>query len=369
MEHLEEGEIHAWLDGQLSADRGAEIERHSAGCAECAARVAEARGFIAASSRILSALDDVPGDVIPALPAAAPDDLAVRRQAGAKRRRFSIPISAAAAVLVAVLGTFTWSNVGRERATQTLEVPASVAEKSQETAREAVTSSTPTIIAPTVPPRPSLPVVANAAPRRAEADASAAPADRVGAGALGAVAQSASPREAQAEAAPSPPPAVPADEDVRRRRDRAPSMAAAPIASAAASAAPGASAGRAMAKAAASDAVTSDSVPNVIKGADDVSAIAGCYRIEGTTPQRFLDLRVTVLPEERDPTARVLFLRGGGAVERASWAFSGQDSVRLELGRTSLGTTVRARIGADGISGITESGQPFRAGRTASCSR
>lgn len=65
MEHIDEGTIHAWLDGALPPDEGGRIETHVASCAECAAAVAEARGLIAASSRILAALDDVPGGVIP----------------------------------------------------------------------------------------------------------------------------------------------------------------------------------------------------------------------------------------------------------------------------------------------------------------
>jgi hypothetical protein len=60
MQHLDEGTIHAWLDGALSADAAARAETHVASCALCAEAVAEARGFIAASSRILTALDDVP---------------------------------------------------------------------------------------------------------------------------------------------------------------------------------------------------------------------------------------------------------------------------------------------------------------------
>ncbi|MGK2960718.1 MAG: anti-sigma factor family protein [Gemmatimonadaceae bacterium] len=65
MQHPDEGTIHAWLDGQLSADEGAELEAHAATCAECAASIAEARGLAAASSRIVSSLDIVPGGVIP----------------------------------------------------------------------------------------------------------------------------------------------------------------------------------------------------------------------------------------------------------------------------------------------------------------
>ena len=66
MQHPDEGTVHAWLDGALPADEASALAAHVAGCATCAAAVAEARGLIAASSRILSALDAVPGGVIPA---------------------------------------------------------------------------------------------------------------------------------------------------------------------------------------------------------------------------------------------------------------------------------------------------------------
>lgn len=65
MRHPESGTIHAWLDGELDRGEAAALEMHVAECSECAGAVAEARGFIAASSRIVSALDSVPGDVIP----------------------------------------------------------------------------------------------------------------------------------------------------------------------------------------------------------------------------------------------------------------------------------------------------------------
>lgn len=65
MEHIDEGTIHAWLDEALPPDEGARVDQHVRACAECAAAVAEARGLIAASTRILSALDDVPRDVVP----------------------------------------------------------------------------------------------------------------------------------------------------------------------------------------------------------------------------------------------------------------------------------------------------------------
>jgi len=68
MQHPDEGLIHTWLDGELSIDEAASLEAHIAECAECSAKVAEARGLVAASSRIVSALDIVPSGVIPAAP-------------------------------------------------------------------------------------------------------------------------------------------------------------------------------------------------------------------------------------------------------------------------------------------------------------
>src|SRR5262249_3633947 len=65
MQHIDEGTVHAWLDGALPAAEAAAVERHARDCAQCAALVADARGLIAGAARIISALDDVPGGVIP----------------------------------------------------------------------------------------------------------------------------------------------------------------------------------------------------------------------------------------------------------------------------------------------------------------
>ncbi len=72
MNHLDEGTIHAWLDGALDATRARDAEAHVAQCAACSAAVAEARGLIAGSSRILNALDDVPSGVTPKRAPVAP---------------------------------------------------------------------------------------------------------------------------------------------------------------------------------------------------------------------------------------------------------------------------------------------------------
>ncbi len=94
MRHPDEATIHTWLDGALSADEAARTESHMAGCSECAGKVTEARGFIAASARILNSLDDVPRAVIPSAPS---------------RPRLNWPLlQAAAALLVVAAGTMVF---------------------------------------------------------------------------------------------------------------------------------------------------------------------------------------------------------------------------------------------------------------------
>jgi hypothetical protein len=70
MSHPEEGLIHAWLDGELDAEESARVEALVASDPAWAAAVAEARGLIAATSRIVGALDRVPANVIPKTAAA-----------------------------------------------------------------------------------------------------------------------------------------------------------------------------------------------------------------------------------------------------------------------------------------------------------
>ena len=79
MEHLDEGMAHAWIDGELSADETVAIEAHLQTCGSCAAIVAEARGFVAATSRIVSQLDHVSAGVIPAVATTRPAALRARR--------------------------------------------------------------------------------------------------------------------------------------------------------------------------------------------------------------------------------------------------------------------------------------------------
>lgn len=55
--HVDEGTVHAWLDGMFAADDAARVAAHVTGCAACADMVAEARGLMAGAARVVGALD------------------------------------------------------------------------------------------------------------------------------------------------------------------------------------------------------------------------------------------------------------------------------------------------------------------------
>jgi hypothetical protein len=110
-EHLDEGTIHAWLDGALPPDESARVEAAANSCAECSALVAEARGLIAASSRILSSLDTVPSGVIPG-GSGNVDQLAALRARNVRTKRHwwndRRIVAAASIVFVAGVSTMVW---------------------------------------------------------------------------------------------------------------------------------------------------------------------------------------------------------------------------------------------------------------------
>jgi hypothetical protein len=116
MQHLDEGTIHAWLDDALDPAERAAAETHVAGCAECSAAVAEARGLIAASSRVLIALDDVPADVLPTGTIATPGG--GRRQTRAWWNNNVVRVAIAASFMFAVASVFT----SRDRANESAVV-------------------------------------------------------------------------------------------------------------------------------------------------------------------------------------------------------------------------------------------------------
>jgi hypothetical protein len=128
MEHLDEGTIHAWLDGELPPAEAAALEDHAKRCGACGHMVSEARGLTAASTRILKSLDEVPSRVVPLgvealrhrapVPRAGRVEPASNVQRRAKRVWFRRPqVAAAAALLLVAVGTW---RVAREQPSATV---------------------------------------------------------------------------------------------------------------------------------------------------------------------------------------------------------------------------------------------------------
>ena len=213
MNHLDEGTIHAWLDGALDARGAADAQAHVNQCAGCAAQVAEARGLIAASSRILTALDDVPAGVTPKRAAPAP-----------KMRRWTASpwITGVAAALVIVA---LWRTSDMDRSVPSAKVATDMAIPQV----KALESAPPSLAPVPVPQQiASTPATSGAqslsrAGRGARADSAASFGARTGAGAGGSVLGETRQRlEATAPAsAPPPAPAVAAAAVAADTRDRA----------------------------------------------------------------------------------------------------------------------------------------------------
>lgn len=113
--HVDEGTVHAWLDGAFDDEAAEAVADHVAACAVCAAAVAEARGLIAGSTRVLGALDDVPAGVVTAGDAArTAARLAAKATPPPPRtgRPWWVGI-AATAVLAAGGGAIVWTGADR----------------------------------------------------------------------------------------------------------------------------------------------------------------------------------------------------------------------------------------------------------------
>ena len=277
--HIDEGTIHAWLDGALPADEAGRVEGHVEQCASCAAAVAEARGLIAGASRILTALDDVPGAVVPKRVPAAPP---------ARRRWRAAPwVTGIAAAMILAVGIVTW-NSGSARMAGDMTVMSSLESK-------AVADTTPPAAAPA-------PAIGSARERDEQRrDAGPALAKRSG-GASGTIASG---RGAVVAAAPAPPPAsADTKRDEARVADFSASRRQAIVANAdAADSGASKPANQARAELLSRAVVTSA----VLSDADTAAAtlaMAGCYRLGA--------------PEERE--AANVAQRAAGAVSAATSA-------------------------------------------------
>src|SRR5919108_1828475 len=109
MSHVDEGTLHAYLDGELPSSERADVEAHLAECAECRANLAEAKALSSRASDILGR----------AAPAARPLPAMPRR-----RRLGRVPGAWAATVVLALgLGYYLHTPDSRTPA----EEPSSVA--------------------------------------------------------------------------------------------------------------------------------------------------------------------------------------------------------------------------------------------------
>lgn len=202
--HVDEGSVHAWLDGAFDDEAAAPVVAHLATCSTCRAAVAEARGLIAGSTRVLGALDAVPAGVVAAGDAArTAARLAAQATTPPSRsgRPWWVGIAATAVVAVgggAIVWTRADRTVGPARMAESMPVPAAVAQTARtdtvragvaraETAR-AVTARTDTARADTARAK-----VARVDTARVAAPAAAEP-GRVGASAVLPVGISTTPR-------------------------------------------------------------------------------------------------------------------------------------------------------------------------------
>jgi len=161
MPHINDGQIHAWLDGALEAHERARIEEHIAGCAECRSRVDEEREIIAAASRILAVAAP------PALDAPPFPNLRAPRRP--RRGLLSDPMRLAwAASLVLALGigwlgrSWIASDMRSEASVEALEAGPDVeagpdieAERQAQAAESGSAAAAPAQPQPQAPPTPS----------------------------------------------------------------------------------------------------------------------------------------------------------------------------------------------------------------------
>jgi putative zinc finger protein len=103
-QHPDEGTLHAYIDGELPGAEAKALEAHVAGCASCSAALAEARGLVAVTSQVISALDAVPAAA--RTPAAVVGRASTERAARVSRPPvFRMPYARAAALLLLVGGS------------------------------------------------------------------------------------------------------------------------------------------------------------------------------------------------------------------------------------------------------------------------
>lgn len=146
MSRPDEGLIHQWLDGEGTPEDSARLEQLVATNPEWAAAVAEARGLMAASSRIVQSLDAVPR----AMPQGSV--ASTRKAVGAPQRIATKPWMRVAAAAVLVVGT---AYILREQATDPL-VPTATVDVSPPPPPVASAPTAPIVVPRAAPKAPSI---------------------------------------------------------------------------------------------------------------------------------------------------------------------------------------------------------------------
>jgi hypothetical protein len=118
MQHLDEGQVHALLDGELEGPAVREIEEHLRHCPTCAERVDEERRFLAEADHLITVLEP---------PASRPSGVSARPTGSRHAARYRNLAWAASVVLAAGLGYYggTLHPDSRAASTEATTPPAS----------------------------------------------------------------------------------------------------------------------------------------------------------------------------------------------------------------------------------------------------
>lgn len=316
--HVDEGTIHAWLDGELDEVQAARLQAHIGRCGACAAHVAEARGLMAGASRVVRMLDETPSPVVrPAVSPSTGSTLSAWRLLRVTPARASI-----AAILVVAVGiALTRGQFAREPVAELSEKRAALQVQSAASVLSS-TRTTDTVLGSAIARR----LAAEQPPRQL------VPAPDVG-----------------VAAAPPPPAPVPnadlADAGSRIATGRA-SMAEQRLTSAAGADRTRAGVGQlAQGKAVAAQragvaANAADMVATAPASANQVAAYAGiaageCYRVESSVPAVWGGVRLPMIVavDSTGVEARILSPSGTDTEARAYLQHNGADSALFRLRR------------------------------------
>ena len=357
--HPDEGTIHAWLDGALGALESARLEEHTAGCAACSARIAEARGLIAGASRVVGLLDEQPAPLIrPASTPTAGTDLSVWRMLRVTPARASI-----AAVLVVAVGIgLTRGHLGVDTRSKPLEsagpgAPRTVAEMpsdasaplppaSDKSMRDSVLSSAISRrLATEQPPRTVSPAPGVAIPTPEVASAQTTNSANAEAKVLAGRASMAAQRETAGTLAD---------------RTRA---GVGQLAAGAATAAE-----RVTVAAKAADSAGRSGVMARVRGIVGSVAPGDCFRVESAVPAMWGSVRLPMIVamDSAGADARILTPSGAETEARAFLQYNGADSALFRLRRIGFsGLMTFAATGAPRTGTIRSSGSTVALGEVA----